>query len=105
MAGLCNGCGGFLDAPCSFQMKNVAVLGWSCAALTASPVTDSTVIEPMLPSSAPLGPLAVPAHKRRPQRITITVSWDLHRKLVERSDAEGRSLSNLASFVMEQAMA
>lgn len=40
---------------------------------------------------------------RRPQRITITVPWHLHQSLLKRSDAEGRSLSNLASWLLEKA--
>jgi hypothetical protein len=39
---------------------------------------------------------------KRPKRITITVSDSLYRKLVERSDREGRSLSNLASYLLQR---
>lgn len=46
-------------------------------------------------------PLARPKD-RRPQRITITVSWATHRYLLERSQDEGRSLSNLAAHLLEQ---
>ena len=38
-----------------------------------------------------------------PQRITITVPWHLHDSLLQRSDREGRSLSNLAAYLLEQA--
>jgi type II secretory pathway component PulK len=44
-----------------------------------------------------------PAQFRRPQRISITVSWRLHQSLLQRSDLEGRSLSNLAAWLLEQA--
>jgi hypothetical protein len=39
---------------------------------------------------------------RKPQRITITVSHFVHEVLVEESLSQGRSLSNLASFWLEQ---
>ena len=39
---------------------------------------------------------------RKPQRITITVSHSVHEALVEESFSQGRSLSNLASFWLEQ---
>lgn len=42
---------------------------------------------------------------RRPQRITITVPWQLHQSLLRRSDSEGRSLSNLAAWLLERAQA
>jgi uncharacterized protein (DUF934 family) len=34
---------------------------------------------------------------RKPQRISITVPWQVYRTLQDNSDHEGRSLSNLAS--------
>lgn len=36
----------------------------------------------------------------RPKRITITVIHSLYLKLVERSSREGRSISNLASYLL-----
>jgi predicted HicB family RNase H-like nuclease len=39
---------------------------------------------------------------RKPQRITITVSHSVHEALVEQSFIQGRSLSNLVSFWLEQ---
>ena len=39
--------------------------------------------------------------RRTPQRISITLSWALHQRLLERSDEEGRSLSNLAAHLLE----
>ena len=41
---------------------------------------------------------------RTPKRISITVSWETCRQLQERSDMEGRSISNLASFLLEQGL-
>lgn len=42
---------------------------------------------------------------RGPVRVTVTVPRGLHQRLVDRSTLEGRSLSNLAAFLLEQAMA
>jgi len=39
---------------------------------------------------------------RTPRRITITVPYQLYQRLVEQSDREGRSLSNLAAFLLER---
>lgn len=38
---------------------------------------------------------------RCPQRVSITISWSLHQRLVEQSDWQGRSLSNLAAHLLE----
>ena len=38
-----------------------------------------------------------------PRRITITVSQEVRDALLERSRREGRSLSNLAALLLEQA--
>jgi hypothetical protein len=46
-----------------------------------------------------------PSAFRRPQRITITIPWHLHQSLLQRSDAEGRSLSNLSAWLLERAQA
>lgn len=43
----------------------------------------------------------VPPSRRNPQRITITISWQTHQQLLNRSDYEGRSLSNLADHLLE----
>ena len=39
---------------------------------------------------------------RSPRRITITVPYQLYQRLVEQSNREGRSLSNLAAFLLER---
>ena len=41
--------------------------------------------------------------QRTPQRLSVTLSWSLYRRLQERSDQEGRSMSNLAAFLLERA--
>ena len=38
---------------------------------------------------------------RAPKRITITVPFSTHEKLLMRSDEQGRSLSNLAAYLLE----
>lgn len=43
--------------------------------------------------------------RRRPSRVTITVHWQLREHLQTRADLEGRSLSNLLAFLLEQACA
>ena len=39
---------------------------------------------------------------RKPQRISITIPYGLYEALVQASDFQGRSLSNLASFLLEE---
>jgi hypothetical protein len=39
-----------------------------------------------------------------PRRITTTVPEKLHALLIERSDQEGRSVSNLVAFLLERAL-
>lgn len=41
---------------------------------------------------------------RAPRRITITVPYGAYQRLLERSELEGRSLSNLAAYLLEHAM-
>ena len=41
---------------------------------------------------------------RKPVRITITVSYSTYGYLIERSNREGRSISNLASFLLESSL-
>ncbi len=38
---------------------------------------------------------------RSPRRVTITLAWSTYEALQVRADAEGRSLSNLAAFLLE----
>lgn len=41
---------------------------------------------------------------RRPRRLTITVPDHLFNWIYQRSDTEGRSASNFAAYLLEQAM-
>lgn len=43
--------------------------------------------------------------RRRPQRVTVSLSWQLRQRLQLRADEEGRSLSNLLAYLLEQGMA
>ena len=40
---------------------------------------------------------------RKPQRLTITVSFQLFARLERRATEEGRSLSNLCAYLLERA--
>jgi hypothetical protein len=53
-----------------------------------------------------MGPVAspVPPCRHSPQRITVTISWQTHQRLISRSDDEGRSLSNLAAHLLERSI-
>lgn len=53
-----------------------------------------------LPQAEALPPRSLAT--RKPQRITVTVPWWLYQFLLDCSDLEGRSVSNLACFWMEQ---
>jgi hypothetical protein len=44
-----------------------------------------------------------PLH-RSPRRVTITVPYAMYSELLARSDQQGRSLSNLAAFLIEAAL-
>jgi hypothetical protein len=42
--------------------------------------------------------------RRKPTRVCATLSWALAQRLQNRADYEGRSLSNLASHLLELAL-
>lgn len=54
----------------------------------------------------PLSPLAsrLDVIQRKPQRITVTVNWNLHHLLHMRAATEGRSLSNLVAHLLESSL-
>lgn len=39
---------------------------------------------------------------RKPQGLTITVSWVVFERLAKRANHEGRSMSNLSSYILER---
>jgi len=49
-------------------------------------------------------PSALISLQKAPKRITITVPFAILNELIERSGYEGRSISNLAAFLLEQAI-
>ncbi|MCS5700173.1 hypothetical protein NZK32_14110 [Cyanobium sp. FGCU-52] len=42
--------------------------------------------------------------QRQPRRITITLSYHVHEALLNRSEEEGRSVSNLCAFLLEESL-
>jgi hypothetical protein len=42
--------------------------------------------------------------RRKPRRVTVTISWQTYQRLQERADLEGRSFSNLASYLLERGL-
>jgi hypothetical protein len=58
------------------------------------------------PSSTPAeqAPSSYPTVPPKPRRITVTIPSELYQDLVDRSDREGRSLSNLVAFLLETAL-
>jgi hypothetical protein len=42
--------------------------------------------------------------QRQPRRISITLSYHVHEALLNRSEVEGRSVSNLCAFLLEEAL-
>lgn len=46
----------------------------------------------------------MPTVFRQPRRLSITVSASVYQSLLHRSDQQGRSLSNLAAYLLEQGL-
>lgn len=46
----------------------------------------------------------LPSMFRKPVRVTITLPHNIYLHLKDRSDEEGRSLSNLAAFLIEKSI-
>lgn len=51
----------------------------------------------------PAGALLPPAF-RTPRRVTITLPFATYQDLLQRADGTGRSLSNLAAFLLESSL-
>lgn len=76
---------------------------WAGGVSPPRPVT-ALLTRTMTTSNQPFtGPATLPACMRRPHRVTITISWQTWQRLLNRSDDEGRSLSNLAAHLLEVA--
>jgi hypothetical protein len=52
----------------------------------------------------PLQQIGLAPQQKAPRRISITVPFAILDQLVERSGFEGRSISNLAAFLLEQGL-
>ena len=61
------------------------------------------VAHPYLEAQAASSIKIAPKH-HSPRRVTITVPYALYCELQARSDQQGRSLSNLAAFLLEAAV-
>lgn len=42
--------------------------------------------------------------QRQPRRISITISYQVYQTLLNRSEEEGRSMSNLCAFLLEEVL-
>lgn len=42
--------------------------------------------------------------QRQPRRISITLNFQVYQTLLSRSEEEGRSMSNLCAFLLEEAL-
>lgn len=42
--------------------------------------------------------------QRQPRRISITLSHNVHEDLLNRSELEGRSVSNLCAYLLEESL-
>jgi hypothetical protein len=81
---------------------------WGRAASTADPVTTLRYQgdDYLLPASHGLGcvaPASCTSAATPPAADPFSTSWELHCRLHERADREGRSLSNLISLLLEAA--
>ena len=47
---------------------------------------------------------SIDAHFRAPKRLSVTLSHATYEQLVQKSGWEGRSISNLAAFLLENAL-
>ena len=64
---------------------------------------ENSKLSPLLAATTMLSP-DLQVTFRKPVRITITVPYSTHLALEDRSDEEGRSLSNLAAYILENAL-
>ena len=49
-------------------------------------------------------PLRLAIAQRSPRRLSVTIPFTLHQQLLDRSDLEGRSVSNLAAYLLERGL-
>lgn len=70
-----------------------------CIALAAQHCGLLLICAPMNTYSSATAPAF-----RAPRRVTITLPHSTYHGLLERSDAEGRSMSNLAAYLLESSL-
>ena len=58
---------------------------------------SSGAVSPAMSAAVSAAELAM----RKPVRVTLTMSWATHQRLLERSGYEGRSMSNLCALLLE----
>jgi hypothetical protein len=46
----------------------------------------------------------MPTPFRKPRRLSVTINEQLYKRLLQDSDHQGRSLSNYAAFLLENAL-
>ncbi len=59
----------------------------------------TTFYRAQAPAASPVS--ASDLMRRTPQRVCATLPWQLHQRLLDRADTEGRSLSNLIAHLLE----
>lgn len=72
------------------------------ASRTTSRLSGNHSAVPGAPAVTP-APVVQPAF-RSPRRVTITLPYATFQDLQERADGEGRSLSNLAAYLLESSL-
>lgn len=55
-------------------------------------------------SDEPMRSHSTPGPFLRPVRVTITIPYNAYQALIERSNHQGRSLSNLAAYLLESSL-
>jgi len=95
----------------SKALVNVQVMPQSlvshCSVISLTSAKRSR-LELMAPPSSVAGLLEIPPFpsatelaKRKPVRVTLTMNWQTHQRLLKRSGNEGRSISNLCAHILE----
>jgi hypothetical protein len=74
-------------------------MGVGCAAPRGRLFPEHTMTDSSRPAADRMAVL-----RRKPQRISITISQSTYERLVSRSDLEGRSVSNLAAYLLENGL-
>lgn len=87
-------------------------IGWEtevrfhCSMYSASRTASRLIVSsPVVTGSAAIvpSPVVQPAF-RSPRRVTITLPYSTFQALQDRADGEGRSLSNLAAYLLESSL-